>query len=39
VFNNKVVERVRQAVIEAAYRTGVARKDNIPLGGYMGEQK
>lgn len=37
VFNSKVVERVRQAVIEAAYRTGVARKDNIPLGGYSGE--
>lgn len=39
VFNSKVVERVRQAVIEAAYRTGVARKDNIPLGGYSGEQR
>ncbi|BBH19717.1 NAD-dependent malic enzyme [Paenibacillus baekrokdamisoli] len=26
VFNNKVVEKVREAVIEAAYRTGVARK-------------
>ncbi|WP_338553702.1 NAD-dependent malic enzyme [Paenibacillus sp. KS-LC4] len=26
VFNQKVVERVREAVIEAAYRTGVARK-------------
>ncbi|OKO89939.1 NAD-dependent malic enzyme [Geobacillus proteiniphilus] len=39
VFNSKVVERVRQAVVEAAYRTGVARKDHIPLGGYTGEQK
>jgi malate dehydrogenase (oxaloacetate-decarboxylating) len=27
VFNNKVVEKVRQAVIKAAYQTGVARKD------------
>ncbi|MDR6882475.1 malate dehydrogenase (oxaloacetate-decarboxylating) [Bacillus sp. 3255] len=26
VFNQKVVEKVREAVIEAAYRTGVARK-------------
>jgi malate dehydrogenase (oxaloacetate-decarboxylating) len=26
VFNNKVVEKVREAVIQAAYRTGVARK-------------
>ena len=26
VFNHKVVEKVRLAVIEAAYRTGVARK-------------
>jgi Malic enzyme len=27
VFNTKVVERVREAVIEAAVRTGVARRD------------
>ncbi len=27
VFNNKVVEKVREAVIQAAYRTGVARKN------------
>ncbi|MEW9669110.1 NAD-dependent malic enzyme [Ammoniphilus sp. 3BR4] len=27
VFNNKVVERVREAVIKAANQTGVARKD------------
>ncbi|TLS36581.1 NAD-dependent malic enzyme [Pseudalkalibacillus caeni] len=27
VFNEKVVERVRKAVIEAAYESGVARKD------------
>jgi malate dehydrogenase (oxaloacetate-decarboxylating) len=27
VFNNKVVEKVRQAVVKAAYQTGVARKD------------
>ncbi|WP_134699115.1 NAD-dependent malic enzyme [Ammoniphilus sp. YIM 78166] len=27
VFNNKVVERVREAVIKAATQTGVARKD------------
>ncbi|KQX67133.1 NAD-dependent malic enzyme [Paenibacillus sp. Root444D2] len=26
VFNQKVVEKVREAVVEAAYRTGVARK-------------
>ncbi|HZG59801.1 MAG TPA: NAD-dependent malic enzyme [Anoxybacillus sp.] len=29
VFNNKVAERVREAVIKAAYRTGVARKEAI----------
>ncbi|KKI93833.1 malate dehydrogenase [Bacillus sp. SA1-12] len=27
VFNQKVVERVREAVVKAAYKTGVARKD------------
>ncbi|RXT08116.1 NAD-dependent malic enzyme [Ammoniphilus sp. CFH 90114] len=27
VFNNKVVERIREAVIKAAIQTGVARKD------------
>ncbi|HZH62038.1 MAG TPA: NAD-dependent malic enzyme [Metabacillus sp.] len=27
VFNQKVVEKVREAVVEAAYKSGVARKD------------
>ncbi|KHF28418.1 NAD-dependent malic enzyme [Anoxybacillus sp. BCO1] len=29
VFNNKVAERVREAVMKAAYKTGVARKDDM----------
>ncbi|OQM47150.1 NAD-dependent malic enzyme [Anoxybacillus sp. UARK-01] len=29
VFNSKVAEKVREAVIKAAYRTGVARKEDI----------
>jgi malate dehydrogenase (oxaloacetate-decarboxylating) len=30
VFNQKVVAKVREAVIQAAYRTGVAQKEAIP---------
>ncbi|NNU95413.1 NAD-dependent malic enzyme [Anoxybacillus sp. EFIL] len=29
VFNNKVAEKVREAVMKAAYQTGVARKDDM----------
>ncbi|WP_297990799.1 NAD-dependent malic enzyme [Anoxybacillus sp.] len=29
VFNNKVAEKVREAVMKAAYKTGVARKDDM----------
>lgn len=29
IFNNKVAERVREAVMKAAYKTGVARKDDM----------
>ena len=32
VFNRAVVERVAAAVIEAAQRTGVAQRENVPAG-------
>jgi malate dehydrogenase (oxaloacetate-decarboxylating) len=31
VFNQKVVEQVRKSVIQAAYQTGVARRDRLKV--------
>ncbi|MEW9671878.1 NAD-dependent malic enzyme [Ammoniphilus sp. 3BR4] len=38
VFNDKVVEKVREAVVQAAYKTGVARKQALPTGEHAQDQ-
>ncbi|WP_246939084.1 NAD-dependent malic enzyme [Bacillus pinisoli] len=38
VFNQKVVDAVKTAVIQAAYKTGVARKDRLKLESQMDKE-